>query len=259
MLEQYTSGPLDGPVALMPTLAIGPYRFSPGLVTTLAALVVLALLVRLGAWQLSRAQEKESMLENARTAGAAAPVELSVGSVDAGLEQRQARGAGRYDLARQYLLDNQVHRGQAGYHVLTPLRIAPGQGWILVNRGWVPVGPTRDVLPSLPGPDARVSVAGTLAGPPSTGLLLGDSGYDGTRWPRLVQTVDLARIGAELPGGVAPLLLLLDPGEAHGFERDWPVVRGIGPERHRAYAFQWFALALTLMVIYVVVNTSRAR
>ncbi len=205
------------------------------------------------------------MLAAARSAQAAAPVELSE-LPTSGLEQRKARGAGRYDLSRQYLLDNQVHRGTAGYHVLTPLRIDPDGGdpdgpggmWIVVNRGWVPVGPSRDVLPAVPGPGAAVTVSGTLAGPPSTGLLLGDSGYEGARWPRRVQTVDLPRIGAELGGDIAPLLLLLAPGEADGFERDWRPVRGIGPERHRAYAVQWFALALALVVIYVVVNTRRA-
>ena len=197
------------------------------------------------------------MLASARTAHAAAPVDLSRAPAAAGMAQRQARGAGRYDLSRQYLLDNQVHRGAAGYHVLTPLRVRPG-GWIVVNRGWVPVGASRDVLPALPGPDAPVPIAGTLSGPPATGLLLGDSGYDGAHWPRRVQTVDLARIAADVGGDVAPLLLLLDPGDVHGFEREWRPVRGIGPARHRAYAFQWFALALALVVIYVVVNTRRA-
>ena len=147
------------------------------------------------------------MLALARTAHAAAPVDLSVSAAATGLEQRQARGAGRYDLSRQYLLDNQVHRGMAGYHVLTPMRTGPAAGWLLVNRGWVPVGASRDTLPALPGPAGPVPVAGTLAAPPSTGLLLGDSGYDGAGWPRRVQTVDLARVASDLGGDVAPLLL----------------------------------------------------
>lgn len=249
----------------MPTLAIGRYRFTPGLVTTLLALAVLALLLRLGAWQLSRAEEKASMIAAARSAQAQAPIDLSVLPAH-GLERRKALGSGRYDLSRQYLLDNRVHRGTAGYHVLTPLRIGADERdpdtrerWIVVNRGWVPAGASRDMLPPVGGPEAAVAVSGTLADPPSTGLLLGDSGYDGARWPRRVQTVDLDRIGLDLGGEVAPLLLLLAPGERHGFVRDWRPVRGIGPDRHRAYAFQWFALALALVVIYAVVNTRRAR
>jgi surfeit locus 1 family protein len=37
--------------------------------------------------------------------------------------------------------------------------------------------------------------------------------------------------------------------------RDWrPAV--MRPEQHLAYAFQWFALAITVLVIFVVANLS---
>ena len=41
--------------------------------------------------------------------------------------------------ARQILIDNKVHDGRAGYHVVTPLVLADGRV-VLVDRGWIAAG-----------------------------------------------------------------------------------------------------------------------
>ena len=48
-------------------------------------------------------------------------------------------------------------------------------------------------------------------------------------------------------------LVLLDAREPQGFLRQWQAP-GFGPERHIAYAVQWFGLALALTVIYIWMN-----
>ena len=63
--------------------------------------------------------------------------------------------------------------------------------------------------------------------------------------------------GRQLDAAVLPLVLRLDASVPGGFDRAWAAYRGIGPNRHRAYAFQWFSLAAALAVIYVAVNTRR--
>ncbi|MGH8224509.1 MAG: SURF1 family cytochrome oxidase biogenesis protein, partial [Woeseiaceae bacterium] len=50
-----------------------------------------------------------------------------------------------------------------------------------------------------------------------------------------------AALGAELRSFV----LLLDAAEPSGFLRDWQP-REAGPMRHYGYAFQWFAMAVTV-------------
>ena len=54
-----------------------------------------------------------------------------------------------------------------------------------------------------------------------------------------------------------PLVLLLDKDDAFGFIRDWKAVYGVTPDKHRAYAVQWFTLALVLLLIYLGVNSKR--
>ena len=76
------------------------------------------------------------------------------------LRFREAELRGEYVPGRQFLLDNMVHDGVAGYHVLTPWR-ADGGGWVLVNRGWVPAHPDRAVLPSVALDASPVTVRAT--------------------------------------------------------------------------------------------------
>lgn len=217
------------------------------------ALLLLALLVWAGFWQLGRAEQKRDILVAEAYRSGKPPLalgpELAGAAPDERLRYRRATARGIYRGERQYLLDNRTHGHVAGYHVLTPLRLQGGDLHVMVNRGWVPVGPDRSVLPEVGVDGGPADVRGTLAAPPSAGLELGPSGYGEGGWPRVVQKVDLAAIAAELRAPVFPLLLRLAPGDGEGFVREWRVSTGLTPERHTGYAVQWFALALALVIL----------
>jgi len=53
------------------------------------------------------------------------------------------------------------------------------------------------------------------------------------------------------------LILLLDKEDQFGFIRDWKPVYGVTPDKHKAYAVQWFTLAVVLLMIYVGANSKR--
>ena len=65
------------------------------------------------------------------------------------------------------------------------------------------------------------------------------------------------RLGVDV-GGTHTDLVLLDPAEPDGYVRSW-APPGFPPMRHIGYAVQWFALALTLLAIYVVTNIGKGR
>jgi surfeit locus 1 family protein len=77
-------------------------------------------------------------------------------------------------------------------------------------------------------------------------------------WPRRLQFVEYSAINALLASegvddGVLPFVLMLDANEPDGLQRDWkPLPQG--PEKHYAYMVQWFAMALTVCVIYFVLS-----
>jgi surfeit locus 1 family protein len=143
--------------------------------------------------------------------------------------------------------------------VLTPLERADGGGWVLVDRGWVPLGATRGELPDVAvGADER-EVSGVLDGLPVPGLRVGPAAApDATGWPRVMLFPTEADVESALGAGVESRIVLLDPGVADGFERAWKPSLGFGPERHLGYAVQWFSFAIVTIVLLIALNLRRA-
>jgi len=245
-------------------MRIGPVDFRPTLWPSLATLVLLPVLIGLGHWQLERAAWKQGLVDAhaARLREPAQPLRSVLASSAAGddLEYRQVTAQGVYDLEHQLLLDNRIYQGQAGYHVLTPLHleaVESGSEWVLVNRGWVPLGERRSQLPSVPGPAGRITLRAMIKLPP--GKAFGPKAVEdsGASWPQVIQQLEIEPIGKRLAHPLLPLVLQLDKADTGGFVRDWKPVYGITPDKHRAYAAQWFTLALVLLLIYIGVNTHR--
>lgn len=238
-------------------MRIGGFRFNPGLWPTLATLVLLPLLLSLGFWQLDRADQKRAFLASVELGREAAPVDLN--RETPGYDQvrhHRARAVGEYDGAHQLLIENQIRDGRSGYQVLTPLRLRGTDLAVLVDRGWLPAPARRTELPDVTAPAGPQPVSGVIDSGPAPGLKLGGAGEE-SGWPRRVQFLDYAGLGALLPYRVLPYLIRLDDEVTGGYRRDWQPVQEMGPARHQAYAVQWFGLALALLVIYLVVNLKR--
>lgn len=243
----------------------GPFRFAPPLWPSVFAALVLVLLCSLGFWQLERARFKTDRIAAFELARheIVDPWTFPRGD-EARLPPEFARVelTGRYDAARQFLHDNRTHGGRAGYHVLTPLRVAGGQV-ALINRGWVPAAPDRTLLPDIDAPAGEVRVPGLIRHPREDLFVLGETGYSEETtapeaWPRVVQRIEIDPMRRLLGApGLAPWLVALDPSSPDGYVREWQAVAGLPPSRHRAYAFQWFALATALVAIWVAVNLKR--
>lgn len=230
-------------------------QFRPRLVPTLATIFFLPLLIALGIWQVHRAQYKWRLQTVFAERVRQAPVALTaVAPADPANRYRPVEVSGRYDGAHQLLLDNQFDHNRLGYHVYTPLRLANSDRVILVNRGWVPRGENRKVLPQLSVPTGTVTLTGLLAQPDNPGLHLGDS-LEEPGWPKVVPYIDYRVLDNALHIRLVPAVVLLDPGVAGGYARHWkPTFGGFGPMRHVGYALQWFALAIVLVVLYISLN-----
>ena len=239
---------------------IGNFIFKPRLIPTLATLVMVPFLVSLGIWQLNRAHQRQALLNafERRTHEPPLPLDAALQHVHAVL-YRQIIVTGRYDLKHQVLLDNQMHHDQPGFHVYTPLRLDSSHQAILVNRGWVPMGEGRDRLPAQPlrPPAGSIRVRGILVEPPQKGLLLGPVD-NGPGWPKIIEAVELPRLDNQLGYRLLPYVILLDKDQKNGFVRDWRPFGAITPRVNLGYAMQWFTMALTVVIIYFVVNTRRA-
>jgi surfeit locus 1 family protein len=222
-------------------------RFRPGVLATLFAAFFLPLLLALGNWQLERADEKRALFADFAADGE--PVDIAGHPL--GIEELRryapVTASGRYLDDRQFLLDNMVRDGQAGFRVLTPLALEGG-GVVMVDRGWVERDFTSGVLPAVPVDDGQRTLAGRIDRLPRAGIELAGGAAEG--WPRVVQFPTREELEAALGAALVPGLLRLDEDQPDGYDRDWRPAP-FGPERHIGYAVQWYALAASLVVIYL--------
>jgi surfeit locus 1 family protein len=235
------------------------WEFHPKAVPTLAAAALCAVLLSLGFWQLERADQKAALHEVFLERSSAPPVDLgdsAAAATDAeGMIWRRARLHGRYDPDVIYLLDNQVHAGQAGYLVYTSFLLDGADRRVLVSRGWIAAGPDRTHAPVVQTPSGALVLEG-LAKPPPRTLVLGETPPEVlTPGALRVQQIDTQAIGAAQHWQLLPYEVRLDAPEP-GFVRDWSAP-GSGRERHLGYAFQWFALAAVLLGAWLLVNFRR--
>jgi surfeit locus 1 family protein len=231
------------------------------LVPTLAAVAVVALTVSLGTWQLRRADEKAALQQTRDAALALAPVALDGAPLQpAELDGRRVSVEGVFDAAHTIFLDNRTRNGVAGFHVLAPLRIARPAAdaapppHVLVLRGWIARDPVeRARLPPLRTPDGPVRIEGLALADLAQPIVLGaaaagaGAGADDMRiWQHF--GFDTYRRWSGL--SVQPVLVRQTSALDDGLARDW-VQPGAGVDRHRGYAFQWYALAAATLAAWL--------
>jgi surfeit locus 1 family protein len=226
-------------------------RFVPRFGPTLLMLAGVALFTAAGCWQLGRAGEKRALAADFAAGGPA--LEWRLLPPDAPRYQRVTL-RGHYDPDRQFLLDNMAHESVAGLQVLTPLVLDDGSA-VLVNRGWLPWGRSRSVLPDVAVDGEKRTVVGRIDDLPKPGIWL--QAPPATGWPRLVQYPGMQELSQALGRELAPRQVLLDPAVPDGFVREW-AVPGTPADRHLGYAVQWFAFAAMAVALWLVLSFRRS-
>ncbi len=231
------------------------YCFTPKWLPSLATLLLLPILLSLGSWQLHRAHYKEHLQALYQSRLQQAPLNLDAISKISNPLYYPVQVQGQFDNQHTLLLDNQILNHQPGYHVLTPLHLTTGQT-ILVNRGWIPIINRRE-LPAFTPVNGIVQLTGVIAIPSSNSFHLGSAPADSSlQWPLRIEYLDLATLSQWLAYPLAPYIVLLNPNQPYGFQRDWSPA-SLRPEMHYGYAVQWFALAGALLIIFITVNIHR--
>jgi surfeit locus 1 family protein len=213
------------------------------LYVAIAGLAALAVVfASLGAWQLRRAESSRATQAQFTSGTADEPLAALPRELDASARFRRAELEGEYVAEPQFLLDNMLHDGVAGYHVVTALRVRGERRRLLVNRGWVSAGGDRSRLPDIAVEPGLQTVTGRLERLPRPGMRLG-SEAGGTAQAIVLQYPTAAELEERLGAPVFDYQLLLDADARDGYVRDWQAP-GVAPERHLSYAGQWLALAI---------------
>jgi len=230
-----------------------------------------------GFWQLHRAEEKREILADQSALHANAPVafasvgngdELTEGNKpaassehsDSPLAQRYLRvtASGEIHPQQVFLIDNRVHGGRPGYEVLVPLKVVMDGGeafWLMVNRGWLAGGLDRSQLPAIPSLGEASTFSGYLYQPFGKHLMLADDIWTPGVSPLVIQHFDRDKLERYLGAKVYPYSLRLEESPNRELKVRWIIVN-VQPEKHTAYAVQWFAMAFALVILTVFANSN---
>lgn len=222
----------------------------------LLACVFIALFCGLGTWQLQRAAEKNLLLAAFQDRSKQAPLTVQQLTQNQDWRLYRANLVGTFDNQHSLLLDNKTFHGQVGYEVYTPFYAQGLETPILVDRGFIPQGQSRAQLPGINLIVGKITITGLLNTPPfyyTSGKMIET---ETPTWPLRVQYLQLAELSRFLPYTLYRYVLTLTPEHPASYQIEWKIVP-MDPARHTGYAVQWFALALTLLIISLVLNWRR--
>jgi surfeit locus 1 family protein len=220
--------------------------------TTLFALALLPLFLGLGRWQLQRADEKAAAQTAFEARENAPPQNLMQIPATPELYTR-VTAIGHFDNAHSFLLDNRILHGRFGYEIITPLVTCDSARQLLVNRGWIEGDPARLQRPAAPAVEGEVQLSGYVYRDGTKMTFFGNGREQ--QWPKLVENLLIDDLQRQLGVPTYPFILRLESGSAGALRAEWQIV-SMGPERHIAYAVQWFAMALTLVVAWLLMSSN---
>lgn len=225
--------------------------FKPGWKMTLFTLALSPLLFTLGQWQLVREQEKIQLQNEYERRDVAQEVDIE--QIDPNREDLafvKVKASGRFLNETIFLLDNRIHEGRVGYELLNPF-LSAGGSLLLINRGWIAQGVSRDQLPELNLISEDIEITGSIYVPLEAPFLLSDIAETGDNsGPTVIQSIDMGYVSAALEKEMFPYTVRLSSGSSGLEQANWQTIN-MAPETHRGYAVQWFAMLIALLLMYI--------
>ncbi len=209
-------------------------------------ILLLMFLLHLGNWQLHRAKQKEQLLHQYQTMQALNPTTWT--SSNKNPQPFQPLIIHGKALDKFFYLDNQFYQHQIGFDVFIPV-LLDDDSIVMVDEGWLKANPQRNELPR-PYLLPSNSWQGQVYYPAKSSIKLGKMVDNQQGQIYVIESVDFVELQKILKHPVHPWVLRLAP-EAQGmYKRDWQVVNLL-PNRHRAYALQWYTMAFVVGIIFL--------
>ncbi|MFQ3194353.1 MAG: surfeit locus 1 family protein [Colwellia sp.] len=211
-------------------------------------LLVFSGLVKLGFWQNDRALQKEQRIATIAQLSQTQALSLEqVLSEKEEINDLPLKMTGEFANEIIFLLDNQTNKGQLGYRVYQVFN--SGNKAVLVNLGWVLGSINRQELPDVQAIKGQHQLSGHVR-KIEEGIMLMEQVLLKNKWPLRVQQIELDKFSTLISRQLLPFVVYLDKTESVGYEKNWqPIV--MPPEKHRAYAFQWFSLAIAWLLLMI--------
>lgn len=225
--------------------------------TTILVLAAVAVMIRLGIWQLDRLEQRKEFNSRVEAQLAEPVLVLSGDTLESDLyamEYRSTVISGEYDHQRQVVLRNQDWNGRLGVHILTPLLVAGEGAAVLVDRGWVPYEDYTAGNLAMYDQPGQVQIEGVIRRSQSKSALGGRADrVPGPGDPPLEiwNWINLEDISGQIPYQLLPVYIAALPGadsQELPYRAELELDLSEGP--HLGYAFQWFIFASILGIGY---------
>jgi cytochrome oxidase assembly protein ShyY1 len=226
------------------------FRFRP--IPFFAALALAVLGILLGNWQQGRAAQKLAVQEQMTARSHEASIKLGAAITPASaLEYRRVTVTGEFAADWPLFLANRPMAGRPGYYLVMPFKIAGSGTHVLVLRGWLPRAAEYGKLPAFATPTGTVTIEGTVVAGAGQVMNLGEATPLAPN--AIVQNID-PDMAARATGLALQPFFVQQTGPAQPGEtllRVWPSPTS-GIDKHRGYAFQWYALAAMAILFFVI-------
>lgn len=208
-------------VLKVPTTKINPklsFRFS--LKVTLTCLILAGIFLRLAAWQSDRHIEKFELIKQIDQRFAAEAQNLDSISEKIKLDPQafthvRVNVKGSFDFENEMILRNRNYKDIPGANVLTPLKLADSQQYVIVNRGFLALNDSKPEVRKKFQVNQDVEFIGLVKQPVSKNFFLAPSDPDvdpskiGQKefWVDAWLRVDLEKMARQLPYPILPIYL----------------------------------------------------
>ncbi len=242
----------------MSVYKVGTWYFIPRFKLSIFSLILFIILVYLGSWQLARADAKANLIRQMQRRVQQNPVPLAAfPRIDlADNRFMPVVFDGVFINKYTFLLDNQMLDHTPGYRVITIVQSPLLKKWVLVDRGWVQRAAVREHLPDVKDIYGVRYIKG-LINTIATGIELKpehvDTGANTGQvvWPKVIQVLDYTVIANTLQHSVYEFLVQLPADSGYSYPTP-PIDFGISKDKNIAYAMQWFAFALLVVIYYLI-------
>ena len=236
------------------------YIFKFKLIPTLIFAITFCGFIVLGFWQIDRADQKNVLNSNYTDRQQEAIIVLDKNNVideKSSLLWRKVEFEGSFINKQNIILDNQIFNQIAGFNIITPFKIKGSDSLVLVNRGWHPNLKNRETLPIINEISGERILQGHIASFPVSGIKLGKNNIETLNSQIFrFQRLDAAELNYFFSAKMMPYMIYLDPiidKELYGnFKLPAP-----DSQKNYGYAFQWFAFAITLLIIFIRLSMKR--
>lgn len=226
----------------------------PPVIATLCLIIGLAVLCGLGTWQVQRLGWKTDLMAamNAEYARDPAATVFDRVTLDTAASRKPVfaygTAKGRYLFDAEILVGPRTQDGVPGYHVITPLYFQDQKsGWVLVNRGWVPLDYKGDYSRAMKR--TQYSITGSVRSIPAPNAFTPDNRPQDGQW----FSIDAKTI--ETMHGIDGLRDdVMFYAQSHTPALPGPVAssaRWMPKNDHFSYALFWFGMAGALLMIYI--------